>query len=32
MQRRAERMGGKLVLESKIGEGTRVELSLAIIR
>ncbi|MFM9948997.1 MAG: ATP-binding protein [Saprospiraceae bacterium] len=32
MQRRAERMGGALVLESKVGEGTRVELSLAIIR
>lgn len=25
MQRRAERMGGRLVLESKAGEGTRVE-------
>jgi signal transduction histidine kinase len=32
MQRRTERMGGKLLLESKVGEGTRVELSLAIIR
>jgi signal transduction histidine kinase len=32
MQRRAERMGGEFELESKIREGTRVELSLAIIR
>jgi len=30
MQRRAERMGGKLVLESKIGEGTRVEVQIQI--
>ncbi len=26
MQRRAERMGGELVLESKVGEGTRIQL------
>ena len=30
MQRRAERMGGKLVLKSKVGEGTRVEVTLEV--
>ncbi len=32
MQRRAERMGGVLVLESKVGVGTQVELILAVTR